>query len=86
LVCGVSGGGLVGDPSFEKQLQDLKNSGVKYYWLGAGTTDMARAGTVALSEDVKKTGFPTSYKEIPGAHYWFLWRDFLADYSTVLFK
>lgn len=81
-----SGGGQVGDPTFEKQLQDLKNSGVKYYWLGAGTTDMARAGTVALSEDVKKTGFPTSYKEIPGAHYWFLWRDFLADYSTVLFK
>ena len=64
----------------------MKDSGVKYYWLGAGTTDMARAGTVALSEDVKKLGFPTSYKEIPGAHYWFLWRDFLADYSTLLFK
>ena len=81
-----SGGGQVGDPTFEKQLQDLKNSGVKFYWLGAGTTDMARAGTAALSEEVKKLGFPTSYKEIPGSHYWFLWRDFLADYSTLLFK
>ncbi len=47
---------------------------------------MARAGTVALSESVKKLGFKTSYKEIPGAHYWFLWRDFLGDYASVLFK
>jgi enterochelin esterase-like enzyme len=81
-----SGGGQVGDPTFEKQLSDLKEGGVKYYWLGAGTTDIARAGTVALFEDVKKIGFQTSYKEIPGSHYWFLWRDFLSDYSTLLFK
>jgi enterochelin esterase family protein len=81
-----SGGGQVGDPTFESQLQALKKSGVKFYWLGAGTTDMARAGTVALSEDVKKLGFNTSYKEIPGPHYWFLWRNFLGDYATILFK
>ena len=81
-----SGGGQVGNATFESQLQALKKSGVKYYWLGAGTTDMARAGTVALSEDVKKLGFNTSYKEIPGSHYWFLWRNFLGDYATVLFK
>ena len=81
-----SGGGQVGNPTFESQLQALKKSGVKFYWLGAGTTDMARTGTVALSEDVKKLGFNTSYKEIPGSHYWFLWRDFLGDYATILFK
>ena len=61
-------------------------AGVKYYWLGAGSEDMARAGTVALSDDVKQIGFNTSYKEIPGIHYWFLWRDFLGDYTQVLFK
>ena len=81
-----SGGGQVDHATFEKQLVALKNSGVKYYWLGAGTTDMARAGTVALSEEVKKLGFKTSYKEIPGSHYWFLWRNFLGDYATILFK
>ena len=26
------------------------------------------------------------YKEIPGRHYWFLWRDFLGDYAQLLFK
>jgi len=81
-----SGGGRAGDETFENQLEAVKQGGVKFYWLGAGTTDMARAGTVALSESVKKHGFNTSYKEIPGAHYWFLWRDFLGDYATILFK
>ncbi len=81
-----SGGGRVGDPTFESQMQMIKKAGVKYYWLGAGSEDMARAGTVALSGDVKQLGFNTSYKEIPGIHYWFLWRDFLGDYTQVLFK
>ena len=65
------------DETFQKQLDAVKAGGVKFYWLGAGTTDMAREGTVNLSELVKKDGFKTSYREIPGRHYWFLWRDFL---------
>ena len=39
-----------------------------------------------LSELVKKDGFKTSYREIPGRHYWFLWRDFLAQYAQVAFQ
>ena len=81
-----SAGGQVGDPTFESQLQEIKKDGVKYYWTGAGDVDMARAGTVALAADLKDKGFPTSYKEIPGRHYWFLWRDFLSDYASLLFK
>ena len=30
---------------------------------------------------MKKEGFNTTYREIPGRHYWFLWRDFLAQYA-----
>jgi enterochelin esterase family protein len=37
-----SGGGRI-DETFDKQLAALKASGVKYYWLGAGDTDMAHA-------------------------------------------
>ena len=58
---------------------------VKFYWLGAGTTDTARDRTVTLSELVKKDGFNTTYREIPGRHYWFLWRDFLVHYAQVAF-
>lgn len=81
-----SAGGQVGDPTFESQLDQIKKDGVKFYWTGAGDIDMAHDGTVALEKDVKEKGFPTSYKEIPGRHYWFLWRDFLSDYGTVIFK
>jgi enterochelin esterase-like enzyme len=81
-----SAGGRVGDPTFESQLQEIKKDGVKLYWTGAGDVDMARAGTVALEQDLKSKDFPTSYKEIPGRHYWFLWRDFLSDYGAKIFK
>jgi enterochelin esterase-like enzyme len=73
------------DETFQKQLEAVKAGGVKFYWLGAGTTDMARDRTVTLSELVKKDGFATTYREIPGRHYWFLWRDFLAHYAQVAF-
>ena len=81
-----SAGARTVDETFQKQLDAVKAGGVKFYWLGAGTTDMAREGTVNLSELVKKEGVPTSYREIPGRHYWFLWRDFLAQYAQVAFQ
>jgi enterochelin esterase-like enzyme len=81
-----SAGGRTTDDAFQKQLEAVKAGGVKFYWLGAGTTDMAHDGTVALAELVKKDGFNTSYREIPGRHYWFLWRDFLAHYAQITFQ
>jgi enterochelin esterase-like enzyme len=73
------------DETFQKQLEGVKAGGVKFYWLGAGTTDTARDRTVTLSELVKKDGFNTTYREIPGRHYWFLWRDFLVHYAQISF-
>ena len=80
-----SGPGAI-DEAFQKQLDAVKGGGVRFYWLGAGTTDMARERTVTLSELVKKDGFNTAYREIPGRHYWFLWRDFLAHYAQIAFQ
>jgi enterochelin esterase-like enzyme len=74
------------DEAYEKQIEAVKAGGVKFYWTGAGTTDMAREGTMNLHSLLEKHGFKTSYKEIPGAHYWFLWRDFLGDYGSILFR
>jgi len=81
-----SSGPRTADPNFEKQLAALKASGVKLYWVGAGTTDTARAGATNLSGMLKQLGFNTSYKEIPGAHYWFIWRDFLGDFGSKFFR
>jgi enterochelin esterase-like enzyme len=81
-----SAGGRVGDATFESQLMQIKQNGVKLYWTGAGDTDLARTGMMALEADLKSKEVPTSYKEIPGRHYWFLWRDFLSDYATRIFR
>jgi enterochelin esterase-like enzyme len=54
--------------------------------VGVGSTDFALNGSRALSEAVKARGIPSAYKEVPGNHYWFIWRDFLADFSSRLFK
>jgi enterochelin esterase-like enzyme len=74
------------DAAYENQLEAVKKGGVKFYWTGAGTTDQARERMMTLHALLEKHGFKTSYKEIPGAHYWFLWRNFLGDYATLLFK
>jgi enterochelin esterase family protein len=81
-----SSGPRTADEAYERQLEAVKTGGVKFYWTGAGTTDMAREGTMNLHALLEKHGFKTSYKEIPGAHYWFLWRDFLGDYAALLFR
>ena len=81
-----SAGGAVGNPTFEAQLDEIKKDGVKFYWTGAGDVDMAHDRTVALEADLKAKGFPTSYKQIPGPHEWPLWRNFLGDYASLLFK
>jgi enterochelin esterase family protein len=74
------------DDAYEKQIEAVKAGGVKFYWTGAGTTDMAREGTMNLHGLLEKHGFKTTYKEIPGSHYWFLWRDFLGDFGSILFR
>lgn len=83
---GVFSAGAGNDPEFDNQLEALKASGVKLYWVGAGTTDMARQGSVNLEAKVKEHGFNTSYMESPGAHYWFIWRIFLGDFGSKLFR
>jgi enterochelin esterase family protein len=74
------------DEAFENQLEAVKAGGVKHYWVGAGTTDFALDGSKKLYELTKKHGFETSYHESPGAHYWFIWRIFLGEYGSILFR
>jgi len=74
------------DPAFLSQLDAIKKANLKFYWTGAGDIDQAHDRTVALEAALKAKGFPTSYKEISGRHYWFLWRDFLGDYASKIFK
>jgi len=73
------------DPVAVAQLAKLGNGNVKLYWTGAGLTDFSKQGTQSLHQALEAAKVPTTYKEIPGNHYWFLWRDFLADFAPQIF-
>lgn len=81
-----SPGGPWKEDQYDAQLDTLAKSGVKFYWTGAGDIDICRQTTLNLEAALKARGIPTSYKEIPGRHYWFLWRDFLGDYASLIFQ
>ena len=73
-------------PEFAAALTKVKDAGVKHYYVAAGTTDMALNGSKTLYGVAQKVGLNTSWHDSPGAHYWFIWRVFLGDYSSMLFR
>ena len=85
-IAAFSPGGPWKEDQYEAHLDALKKANIKFYWTGAGDIDICRNTTVDLEAALKARGIPTSYKEIPGRHYWFLWRDFLGDYASLIFQ
>jgi enterochelin esterase family protein len=83
---GVWSAGGQDTPEFNAALAKIKAAGVKHYWIGAGTTDMALKGSETLKGLAEKAGLPTSFHTSPGAHYWFIWRVFLSDFATIIFR
>ena len=73
-------------PEFAAALTKLKDAGVKHYYVAAGTTDMALNGAKTLYGIAQKVGLNTSWHDSPGAHYWFIWRVFLGDFGSMLFR
>ena len=83
---GVWSAGGQDTPEFAAALTKIKNAGVKHYWIGTGTTDFALKGSETLRQVAEKAGLPSSYHTTPGAHYWFVWRVFLSEFSTIIFR
>jgi enterochelin esterase family protein len=67
-------------------LKKVNAGGVKHYWIGAGTTDMALNGSKNLYSAAQKAGLNTTFHTEPGAHFWFIWRKFLGDFGSIIFK
>jgi enterochelin esterase-like enzyme len=67
-------------------LKKVNAGGVKHYWIGAGTTDFALNGSQTLHSAAQKAGLKTSFHTTPGAHFWFVWRQFLSEFGSTIFK
>jgi enterochelin esterase family protein len=83
---GVWSAGGQDTPEFAAALTKVKNAGVKHYWIGVGTTDFALKGSEILKQVTEKVGLPMSFHTAPGAHFWFIWRQFLSEFSTIIFR
>ena len=81
-----SAGARTVDEKLETQLRAVKAGKVKLYWVGVGATDFALEGTKNLTALLKKLDFEFTYREAPGGHYWFIWRIFLGEFGSLLFK
>ena len=83
---GVWSAGGQDTPEFAAALTKVKDAGVKHYWIGVGTTDFALKGSETLRQVAEKVGLPMSYHTAPGAHFWFIWRQFLSEFAPILFR
>jgi enterochelin esterase-like enzyme len=83
---GVWSAGAQDTPEFNAALAKIKAAGVKHYWVGAGTTDSALKGSETLRGMAEKAGLPMSFHTAPGAHFWFVWRQFLSEFAPILFR
>jgi enterochelin esterase-like enzyme len=83
---GVWSAGGQDTPEFLSALVKVREAGVKHYWIGTGTTDFALKGSETLHAVAKKAELNVSYHTAPGAHYWFIWRRFLGDFGSILFR
>ncbi len=85
---GVFSAGLnMDNEDLTRYLTKVKAGGVRLYWTGAGTTDFALKDSQTLHETAKRVGLPVAeYRLAPGAHFWFIWRLFLSEYTPLLFR
>ena len=76
-------------PQVEKtELAPYQASGkpFKLYWVNAGKLDIAAANSAATVELLKKYGIQVESHESEGFHAWNNWRDYLHQWTPLLFK
>ncbi|MBN1599022.1 MAG: esterase [Bacteroidales bacterium] len=71
----------------ENQVEILKSAKPKLLWVGCGVTDpLAYTSTKTLVDLLRKHDLDFVYRESEGAHTWFIWRPYLAEFAQLLFK
>ncbi len=79
--------GISEDPGQRIQnLQNLRNSGVKLYWIACGTEDFLFNSARELCKFLDDQQFPYRYLETGGGHTWTNWRIYLSELVPLLFQ
>ena len=78
-------------PTWEAQHLDvldnakLKN-GLKLFWFSTGRDDSLLTTTIATVDMFKRHGFTPIMSESPGGHTWINWRNYLNEFTPLLFQ
>ena len=79
--------GVKDDPELRKQnLEKLRKSGIKLYWIGCGKQDFVYKGAQDLRKFLDDNKFPYEYRESEGGHTWTEWRIYLSELAPKLFQ
>jgi len=79
------------DPNYDKQahvkqLEALKKSNPKVYWIAIGKEDFLYATAGKLTALYDEVGLKYTYRENNGRHDWNAWRLYLNEFAQMLFK
>lgn len=69
-----------------KQLEALKKSNPKVYWIGIGKEDFLYPTVVKLRALYDEVGLKYTYQESAGRHDWNSWRLYFGEFTPLLFK
>lgn len=67
------------------KLRDLRDSGLKLFWLAIGETDFLYEANQTFRHEMDEIEFPYIYHESSRGHLWMNWRQYLVQFSEMIF-
>ena len=74
------------DDSVSDRLAALRKGSPKLVYMAVGVDDFLLENSRALLQRMKQIGLTPEYHETPGAHTWFVWRQYLSEFAPKLFR
>lgn len=72
--------------AYLKQLEALKKSSLKVYWIGIGKADFLYQSVIKLKALYDEVGLKYTYVETDNKHEWNAWRLYLTEFAPLCFK
>lgn len=72
--------------NLEGKLARQKNEGFKLYWVAIGDTDFLYDANQSFRKQLEKAGIDYQYHESSRGHLWCNWRQYLLQFTPMLFK
>ena len=74
------------DSTVDVRLTALRDGKPKLLYVTVGVDDFLIENSRVLVERMKGVGLTPTYEETPGAHTFFVWRQYLAEFASKIFR